>query len=43
MNVLAGVVWHFWIGAVLVPMAVLLLVATVVGYFMKVSRTRYPK
>ena len=43
MNVFAGVLWHYWLA---VPRAVgglALTVATLVGYFQKVSSTRYPK
>lgn len=40
---LAARVWHYWIGiAVLIP-AVLLVVATVIGYLVKVTSHRYPK
>ena len=38
-----AVVWHYWFGVFIFIPAVLLLLATVVGYFFKVSRTRYPK
>lgn len=38
-----AVVWHYWIGVAIFIPAIALLVATVVGYFTKVSRTRYPK
>ena len=37
-----AVIWHFWIGVVLVLAAVGLLVATVGGYFVKVTRLKYP-
>lgn len=41
--ILAAKVWHYWIGiAVLLP-SLLLVVATVVGYLVKVSSHRYPK
>ena len=40
MNMLVGVIWHYWMA---VPLAVALTVATMVGYFQKVSSTRYPK
>lgn len=42
MSMLA-VVWHYWIAVALVVPALLLVVATLVGYVMKVSRMRYPK
>lgn len=38
-----AVVWHYWIGVALAIPAVLLLFATIIGYFTKVSRIRYPK
>lgn len=40
---LLAVVWHYWIGVFVVIPALLLLVATVAGYFIKVSRPRYPR
>jgi len=41
--ILAARVWHYWIGiAVLIP-ALLLVVATVIGYLVKVTSHRYPK
>ena len=38
-----AVVWHYWIGVAIAIPAILLLVATLAGYFMKVSRMRYPR
>jgi hypothetical protein len=38
-----GVVWHYWIGVAIAIPAILLVVATIVGYLTKVSRPRYPK
>ena len=35
-------VWHFWIAVFLFVPAVLLVVATVVGYLVKVVAPRYP-
>ena len=40
---LASQVWHFWIAVPLAASAVGLVIATFVGYFVKVSRTRYPR
>lgn len=40
---LLAVVWHYWIGVFVVIPALLLLVATIAGYFIKVSRPRYPR
>jgi hypothetical protein len=42
MNVLA-VVWHYWIGVAVAIPAILLLIATIGGYFVKVVRPRYPR
>ncbi|HVL91967.1 MAG TPA: hypothetical protein VM264_01345 [Acidimicrobiales bacterium] len=42
-TIVAARVWHYWIGiAVLIP-AVLMVIATVVGYLAKVTSNRYPK
>jgi hypothetical protein len=40
---LAAVVWHYWLAVPLAAMAVLGVLFTIVGYFAKVSSTRYPK
>lgn len=42
MNLLAGVIWHYWLAVPLVGGGILLCVATLVGYLKKVSATRYP-
>jgi hypothetical protein len=39
---LAGVEWTFWIAVPLAGAAVLLLLATVVGYLKNVTALRYP-
>jgi len=36
-------VWHFWIAVLLAIPALLLVVATVVGYLVKVVAPRYPR
>lgn len=36
-------VWHFWLAALLVPATVLAVIGTIVGYFFKVTRSRYPR
>jgi len=36
-------VWHFWLAVPLVITAVLPIVGMLVGYFVRVTRTRYPK
>ncbi|MFP3906060.1 MAG: hypothetical protein ACLFWR_03455 [Acidimicrobiales bacterium] len=41
--ILAAVPWHYWIGVAVAIPAILLLIATIVGYFAKVSRPRYPR
>ena len=43
MLTLGAVVWHFWLAVPLAASAVLWVIATVVGYFTNVTRTRYPK
>jgi hypothetical protein len=37
-----AVVWHYWIGVALVVPAIGLVLATIIGYVMKVSKPRYP-
>lgn len=39
----AAKVWHFWIAPVVVGLAVLLVIATFVGYLVKVVAPKYPK
>ena len=41
--VLAGEVWHYWIGVPLAIGAVLAVVATFIGYFRKMNALKYPK
>ena len=43
MSVFAGVIWHYWLAVPLVAVGFVSLVATVVGYLIRVSSTRYPK
>ncbi len=38
-----GVVWHFWLAALLAPAAVLLVLAIAGLYVVKVTKTRYPQ
>jgi uncharacterized integral membrane protein len=38
----AAVVWHFWLGLVLLLAAAGLIVQTLVGYVVKVTATKYP-
>ena len=42
MDVVA-VVWHFWIAPIMFLAAMGLVAATIVGYFIKVVRPRYPR
>lgn len=42
-QLLAAQPWHFWIGVVLAISAVVLVLATIVGYVVQVTRTRYPR
>jgi hypothetical protein len=37
-----AVIWHYWIGVVLMLSAVGLIAAVVVGYFARVVRPKYP-
>lgn len=37
-----AVIWHYWIGVVLLLSVVGLLGAVVAGYFVKVVRPKYP-
>ena len=37
-----AVVWHWWIAPILVASAVLMIAATIVGYCIKVIKSRYP-
>ena len=41
--VLAAQVWHYWIAVPLAALAVIAVVATVAGYFKKVSALKYPR
>ena len=36
-------VWHYWIAPVIVVLAVLLVVATLIGYLRKVVAPKYPR
>jgi hypothetical protein len=35
-------VWHYWLAVPIAAGAILAVVATVLGYFFKVTATRYP-
>ena len=37
-----AVVWHYWLGLVLVISAIVFVVASIGGYLYKVTRSRYP-
>jgi hypothetical protein len=43
MDTLASQVWHYWIAVPMFVGAILALIATIVGYLVKVSSTRYPR
>ena len=38
----SAVVWHFWLGLVLLLASAGLIVQTLVGYVIKVTATKYP-
>jgi hypothetical protein len=40
---LAAVVWHYWLAVPMAALAIVGLLATVVGYVKQVSSPRYPK
>jgi hypothetical protein len=37
-----SVVWHYWLGLILLVVGVLALIATVAGYVAKVTAMKYP-
>ena len=39
----AAKVWHYWIGIAILLPALLAVVATIIGYLVKVTANRYPK
>ncbi|MDC0245343.1 MAG: hypothetical protein ACJZ2F_08825 [Acidimicrobiales bacterium] len=43
MNLFSGVIWHYWLAVPLAGGGVIFCIATLVGYFQKVSSTRYRK
>ena len=43
MNIIGGVIWHYWLAVPLVVVGVVSLIAALIGYVGKVSSTRYPK
>jgi len=38
-----AVVWHYWIAVALTIPAILLILATIIGYLVKVVGPRYPR
>ena len=40
---LAAEVWHYWLSFVVFGAAVLAVIATLVGYLVKVTSNKYPK
>ena len=41
--VLAGQIWHYWLGVPLLAGSILAVVAIIVWYFRKMSSLKYPK
>jgi hypothetical protein len=41
--VLAAKVWHYWLSYALVGVVALAVLATVVGYLLRVTAARYPR
>jgi hypothetical protein len=41
--VLAAKVWHYWVGLAILGPALLAVLATLVGYLVKVTSHKYPK
>jgi len=39
----ASQVWHYWIAPAVVGLVVLMIIATIVGYLVKVVAPKYPK
>ena len=42
-SLLASQPWHWWIAVVLAASAVVLVIATILGYVWNVTRARYPR
>ena len=40
---LAAKVWHYWVAFPLVGLAVLTIIALIIGYLVKVTGARYPR
>ncbi|MCB1003413.1 MAG: hypothetical protein KDB35_04420 [Acidimicrobiales bacterium] len=40
---LAAKVWHFWIAPAVVALVVVAIIATIVGYLVKVVAPKYPR
>ena len=40
---LAAKVWHYWIAPAVVALVVVMIIATIVGYLVKVVSPKYPK
>lgn len=40
---LSAVIWHFWIGLVFFVLSLVVVVAVVVGYLVRVQSLKYPK
>lgn len=42
-TIFAAKVWHYWIAPALVIGAIFAVIATIIGYFVKVQRPKYPR
>lgn len=40
---LAAKVWHYWIAPAVVALVVVMVIATIIGYLVKVVSPKYPK
>ncbi len=40
---MAAKVWHYWIGIAILLPALLAVVATIIGYLVKVTANKYPR
>ena len=42
-TLLAAEVWHYWIGIAILLPSLLAVVATIIGYLVKVTSNKYPR
>jgi len=38
-----AVIWHYWIGVVFFLLSIVVVLAVIVGYFVRVQSLKYPK